>query len=415
MRNRLKNGMPLALWRLPRLWGCLRTPIGGLVALIIVAVLCGYFVQRFTLSLAFLAAATLFLGIIWPKIVIRGIRVEIKFDRPRACEGEAVKAQIRIANRWPFPVWGISLAKLFDCVATEGVSLAVVGPFGNTEFIWQFSSPCRGMYPSPEACASTSAPFGFATGYGPIICKRPLIVWPRTLSTGFDSHAGNSMPWDRGMLQHCGNGPGDTVGVRPYRRGDSLRRVHWAQTSKHEQLIVCERESFVRPLLHVHVETAPEFHIGSAPHGTFEWCLRIAASLCHSIRQSGGVAQCMVGNRAFELDADERRWRGFMDYLATLPRDGVSSHRFVSRCCGVAQGVVVVTTDVAETSCRQHGVLGSPQKLVVRAQDFSQVALASANSTSPMHDRMRWSVDPHQLKIFVSGMAPQFRLETTAC
>ena len=52
---------------------------------------------------------------------------------------------------------------------------------------------------------------------------------------------------------------GDVLGVRPYRRGDVLRRIHWPQSARHGQLVVCEVQAS-RPSVQIVLDTHPESH-----------------------------------------------------------------------------------------------------------------------------------------------------------
>ncbi len=81
---------------------------------------------------------------------------------------------------------------------------------------------------------------------------------------------------------------GDPLGVRPYRRGDPLRRIHWGQTAKHRQLIVCEVQSHALP--HVQILLDTDLAVHSGPDGSLEWSIRIAASFADGwIRQGARV------------------------------------------------------------------------------------------------------------------------------
>ena len=53
---------------------------------------------------------------------------------------------------------------------------------------------------------------------------------------------------------------GDPLGVRPYRRGDPLRRVHWVLTARHGELIVRELQSNAVPRVQIVLDAHPAAH-----------------------------------------------------------------------------------------------------------------------------------------------------------
>jgi uncharacterized protein (DUF58 family) len=55
---------------------------------------------------------------------------------------------------------------------------------------------------------------------------------------------------------------GDLLGTRLFRAGDSLRRVHWVQTARQQQLVVTERQSPAGSVVRVCVDTAAESYPG---------------------------------------------------------------------------------------------------------------------------------------------------------
>ncbi len=135
---------------------------------------------------------------------------------------------------------------------------------------------------------------------------------------------------------------GDVLGVRPYRRGDSPRRIHWGQSAKHDRLIVCELQSNARPVIQLVLDTDPRIHCGTGTNGSREWAIRIVASLAKGWIESGaqvglacanvelppasGVAQSMsflMHSRPYRM-TPESRWLMY----SHVPYAGVSATAF---------------------------------------------------------------------------------------
>lgn len=336
--------------RVPIVWQFVMSPLGGLAALVVVAGTCGLVIERFVLILAAIALVVLLLGIVWPRVMVWGMRASFQFSQERSCEGQPVKATLALSNLWPVPVWGLVVEGLSDFSPQAPVALPTARPWSKAIYTWPFEAGCRGVYPGSSLTLATSFPFGLVTGRRRIPCATPLLVAPRALPVEFALPTGGDLPADRGSRLRASGGSGDLLGVRPYRMGDSLRRVHWAQTAKHEQLVVCEREASVQPAAELVVDLRPETHAGTAPNGSLEWCLRIAVSICQSILTTGGRVCCRLGDRTFNLDGRRSEWRAFVDYLAEIPRQGLPHREAKSSQRQAPRSRIVIASDASDLS-----------------------------------------------------------------
>ena len=105
-----------------------------------------------------------------------------------------------------------------------------------------FEPECRGRYPRGVPRLACGFPFGIWHGHRPISVENELVVWPRMASlTSVPPLCGRSLAV-AGIANRSAGQEGDLSGVRLFRPGDSLRRVHWAQSAKYDRLVVCERQ-----------------------------------------------------------------------------------------------------------------------------------------------------------------------------
>ena len=65
-------------------------------------------------------------------------------------------------------------------------------------------------------------------------------------------------------------------GVRPFRAGDWLRHVHWAQTAKHDRLIVRERQATGRRSVELVIDVDREAHPDAVETDSLEEVIRVA-------------------------------------------------------------------------------------------------------------------------------------------
>jgi uncharacterized protein (DUF58 family) len=114
---------------------------------------------------------------------------------------------------------------------------------------------------------------------------------------------------------------GDVLGVRPYRRGDSPRRIHWAQSAKHDRLVVCELQSNSRPVVLIVLDADPAAHT-PGPDGSREWAVRVAASLAKGWLEAGAQVGVAFGDVVVPPQAGGGQVARVLDALARVPDGG---------------------------------------------------------------------------------------------
>ena len=329
----------------------MKNPIWLLLATIAASVLCGIFVNPYVFLLTAVLALIVALGIVWPWIVSRGIQCRIEFEKSRTREGEPVSVRLHITNRWPWPAWGLSLERGFDdgTTATAGVALARIPGWTTGEFVWEFRPQRRGLYPHVSPAIETGFPFGLFRASQPVTIETQLIVWPRTVALNDMPDAAEVHPSEQRLTDRRVGEFGDMAGTRSFREGDSLRRVHWAQTARHRELIVCERQAAATTALCVVADVYAESHVISETESTLEQAIRVAASICESMHRQHAYVECCFGEDVFRCGANSNELRRLLDGFAKLPRTGLEKRdrtphpRSGETSRGMLQ--IVVTTD----------------------------------------------------------------------
>ena len=335
----------------------MKNPIWLMLATILASVLCGIFVNPYVFLFTAVLVAVVTLGIAWPWLGLRGVHCRIEFEKPRIREGEPVSVKLHVTNRWPWPLWGLSLAQGFDdgTAAASGAALAHVSGWSTSEFVWEFRPQRRGVYPHQPPTIETGFPFGLFEASRPVEIANQLIVWPRTVALHTMPDAADPHPSEERLSDHGVGEFGDMSGTRGFREGDSLRRVHWAQTARHRELIVCERQTPATTALCVVVDVYADSHEVSETDSSLEQAIRVAASICESMHRRHAHVECCFGNEVFRCQTNSMELRRLLDGFAMLPRTGLDRNGAASlrRTKGNASGMlqIVVTTD------RGHGRL----------------------------------------------------------
>ena len=101
----------------------------------------------------------------------------------------------------------------------------------------------RGVTEAGAVTVSSSAPFGVAEARRRVGCPGRTVIFPRIVPLRHVPFVDPGMTPGSGVAPAGSRGEGtEYAGVREYRRGDSMRHVHWPATARHGSLVVREME-----------------------------------------------------------------------------------------------------------------------------------------------------------------------------
>ncbi len=308
--------------------------------------------------------SVLVLGYAWPTLSIRGLSARVEFREPRVREGQVLQATVAIRNAWPWPVWGIAVEG--DVGGEVSVALAQVAGWSTTEFVWDIIAGHRGEYPRTPWRIVNGFPFGLRLAHRDVVVDKPVLVWPATIELDTLVDAAETRPADDMFSEIRIGDSGDMAGTRPFRHGDSLRRVHWAQTARLGEMVVCERESPVLSAVRVVFDSNPAVHDGDVKSGSLETSIRIAASICLAYHRHNAHVECCFGHESLRLATGAAGLRRFLDELARFVPCTHHSHscqhehspaacrRIHHHNCGVFQVTITTSRGLCERTEHRH-------------------------------------------------------------
>lgn len=351
----------------------LKNPFWCLMLAIALSLVCGICLSPSALFLTAILSTVLAVGVLLPWLAMRGIDVHLTFDVRRGRVGQPVLIRLKVRNRWPWPVWGLSLVRGFalrdSADSSEGVSLARVPGWSTVEYSWQFVPQTRGLYPLTAAEVETAFPFGLYRAMKQATVDGSVIVWPDTvLLSGLPDAAEVRYSEDQLGDRRVGEF-GDMMGTRLYRQGDSLRRVHWAQTARQQQMIVCERQAPATSTVQVTVDLSFASHAQCDPSqrhqdDSVELAVQVAASVCESLHRQQSRLELLLGDNVYSAGEGMSGFQRMMDALAQASlSDSVGRRsRMVS---GDAFGILVTTP----LGMRMHGAAFSRKHVITVSDD----------------------------------------------
>ncbi|MHC2066415.1 DUF58 domain-containing protein [Bremerella sp. T1] len=373
----------------------LKTPIGILLALAVIALLMGLFVtpQGYVLLLTILAVVGL--GIVWPWVGLRGISCKLCFRTRRCREGEKTDVVVEIVNRWPLPVWGLAIENGFfienhsEDGPTAAVALARIPGWSRCQFVWQFQPLQRGVYPQAPPLIVTEFPFGLWKAHRLVSVEKELTVWPKSYRlSNFPLPQGNHHSVTSPSDHRIGH-EGERTSVRAFRQGDSLRSIHWSLTARHCRFIVSERQGSAQTRARIFVDLAQNSHDGMGPDGTFEWTIRVAASIAMELVQQHNVVVFDFGTHEEQMTGSQASIHRAMDRLARLTP--TSQDSFARKANAGCDWSVLITTD------RSSLEMPTSRAIVLRSAGFESTSLVTNRITTlPTPNIRPWiSVESH--------------------
>ena len=333
-------------------------PLGVLILSAGVALLCGLFLHPQGFALLGGLLLVIVLGLTWPSVTLLGLRGSLRFEQARTSEGQSAGVHANLTNRLPWAAYGLAIEAGLDEAEEAGpdtntslVGVASAPGWRSLRCRWDFSPARRGVYPLVSPCLSTGFPFGLWKSKRSLAVASSLLVWPRTYPVAPAPRLSVDQQVEGNFSPHKVGMSGDVLGVRPYRRGDSLRRVHWGQTARHDRLIVCEFQANARPVIQLVLDTDPAAHAGRGSGSSREWAIRIVASLAKGWIEAGLEIGGVWDDEVIAPASGQLQIERLLDSLARVP--DVSEQSLAGllarpACRNFSNGLqVIVTTDSA--------------------------------------------------------------------
>lgn len=257
------------------------------------------------LAALFLALAGV--GRLWSRLALARVAVERRLRGRRFFPGEAIRGEIRVVNRKPLPISWIAVegdlppALLPPTAAAPGAAArrgAALG--GYREIRWDIHGQAsrRGFYPLGALRAVSSDPMGLYTRTRLFPREEAIIVYPRIHI--FDTRALPSLQpmGDFRAPRRLFRDPTRPLGIRPYRPGDHLKRIHWKASARSRELQVKVSGATTDFKVALALDAA-SFAAGGEPdeEERFELAVSAAASIAAALDRSGSPSGVVANAR----------------------------------------------------------------------------------------------------------------------
>ena len=190
---------------------------------------------------ALVAGLALGLSILIALTSLSRLEAERKLSAAEVAHGGAVEAWLIVHNRKPLPapglVWRDQVEPGLDVEGPNSCAASLAGGQRH-KLVYRLHSTRRGLFRIGPTVVEATGPFGLARRFLVDRRARFITVLPRTVEIGRGWPLGHrpihEVPRRRSLFED----PSRFQGIREYRRGDSLRRVHWRATARSGRLQV---------------------------------------------------------------------------------------------------------------------------------------------------------------------------------
>lgn len=252
----------------------------------------------------------------------------------------------------------------------------------------------RGRHRIGPLTVRVNDPFGLATRAVDLPGESSLVVLPRVLPLtpvrGVPASGGGETSRSPRVALHGE----DDVGVREYRIGDDLRRIHWRSTARTGETMVRQDEQPTRRRALVLLDDRQSVHAGTGDGGSFEWSVTAVASVVtlllgerFDVHLSFASNEAGVVLPVESLDHALDRLAAVQPSETTSPRGLVEAlEDFTQHGGGLVVGMLGTLEDEITTMCTasaRHGIA-----MVIDRGGFTDQRVGSGPADATAHRLM---------------------------
>lgn len=199
-------------------------------------------------------------------------------------EDDFLDISLEIKNRSILPIFDVILEDFINCALAADkqkfIMLDFLLPGSISRLTYRCLCPQRGRYDIGPLTAYFFDPLGlfyFKQKY-PVFSE--VYVYPRTFKIRkFPTLNKGTSPWMGVETSRVSGDDDEFYGVREYRRGDPLKKIHWMASARKNLLIVKEfqRQSFFRATIMFNLQKDDNF--GEGKESVAEYSIKIVASI----------------------------------------------------------------------------------------------------------------------------------------
>ncbi|HET7699674.1 MAG TPA: DUF58 domain-containing protein [Candidatus Limnocylindria bacterium] len=343
--------------------------------------------------LSYLAYLLLFVGVaMWvqARLTLDGLSVTRALSQTYAHLGDTFELVYELRNTSSFGKLWLEISEESNWPEPLPGRVLSIGGGGKTRK-WKVLAKAirRGRYKLGPIVLRSGDPFGLFPREARVPTVALLLVYPRVVPLPHWRLPGSVL--EGGVLtgQRSLQSTSMVMGIREYRSGDAMNRIHWPSSMRHRTLHVKEFELDKTADLWIYLDLERHWHRGEGEDSTEERTVTVAASIVRkALDEHRNVGLITSGARAevFQPDRGTKQFGKLMQYLAEIRVSGsrTLAETLVETLPRLRRGsaCVLITPSLDRAWVR-------PASTLREASIATQAVIVAAPSQSDERDRAR--------------------------
>lgn len=232
-------------------------------------------------------ASTFTINLGWLVLQFFGARISLtRKNVTKINEDEFLEIEITLENKSLLPVFNPILKDNLACATLESrerlILIDYVRAKSTLELKYSCFCPQRGKYRLGPLSIYFFDPLGIFFLKKTFHIYSEVYVYPKIFNiNNFPPLAKGVLPWFGINTSRTSGDDDEFFGIREYRQGDPIKKIHWPSTARHNKLIVkqFQNQNFAKATIIFDLEKDKNF--GEAKESIAEYTIRIAASVAN--------------------------------------------------------------------------------------------------------------------------------------
>lgn len=181
-----------------------------------------------------------------------------------------------------------------------------IEPSGHRRVAYRIRSEHRGRYDVGPLTLRSADPLGLFELSRSFSAQHTLTVVPRVQPLAAGTLGALWSGRGEGHAAYAAAAGEEDIGVREYRHGDDLRRIHWRATAHHGELMVRREERTWHSQCTILLDSRSGAHRGTGPASSYEWAVSAAASSAVHLLNQGYQVRLSLGLGSGLIPAEDQ-------------------------------------------------------------------------------------------------------------
>lgn len=181
-----------------------------------------------------------------------------------------------------------------------------IEPSGHRRVAYRIRSEHRGRFEIGPLTLRSADPLGLFELSRSFTAQHTLTVVPKVQPLTSGTFGALWSGRGEGHAAYAAAAGEEDIGVREYRHGDDLRRIHWRATAHHGELMVRREERTWHSQATILLDSRAIAHRGTGPAASYEWAVSAAASTAVYLLNQGYHVRLSTGVGAGLIPAEDQ-------------------------------------------------------------------------------------------------------------